>query len=217
MNEYYKPAEDLNFVVLSVLAERALFDKARSGDESAKESIIRNHLLLAAKEGRRWARGLLPEDEVISAANFALMKAYEAFDHNRGNRFASFLRPFIRGRMAELWRAQNTVGEHRRKFADKDEQQPAGKLQEPVVYQEVEREDHAKFTQKMLEDAKNSVLTEKERAVVDQNFGEERIEMTRIAKQMGLSRERIRQIKMTALAKLRRELTLRMKLAGIER
>jgi len=216
MNEYYKPAEDLNFVVLSVLAERALFDKARSGDESAKESIIRNHLLLAAKEGRRWARGLLPEDEVISAANFALMKAYEAFDHNRGNRFASFLRPFIRGRMAELWRAQNTVGEHQRKFADKDEQ-PAGKLQEPVVYQEVEREDHAKFTQKMLEDAKNSVLTEKERAVVDQNFGEERIEMTRIAKQMGLSRERIRQIKMTALAKLRRELTLRMKLAGIER
>src|SRR6185503_14494852 len=101
MNEYYKPAEDLNFVVLSVLAERALFDKARSGDESAKESIIRNHLLLAAKEGRRWARGLLPEDEVISAANFALMKAYEAFDHNRGNRFASFLRPFIRG----AWRS----------------------------------------------------------------------------------------------------------------
>jgi len=158
MNEYYKPTEDLKFERQSPAAERAQFDAARAGCEHAKEFIIRSHLLLAAKEGRRWSRGQLPEDEVISAANFALMTAYEAFDHNRGNRFASFLRPFIRGRIAELWRSQNTVGEHQRKFADKDEQ-PAGKLQEPVVYQEVEREDHAKFTQKMLEDAKNSVLT----------------------------------------------------------
>ena len=122
MSEYYKPTEDLKFERLTHEEEQALFDAARSGCEFAKESIIRSHLLLAAKEGRRWARGMLPEDEVISAANFALMKAYEAFDPTRGNRFASFLRPFIRGRIAELWRAQNTVGEHRRKFADKEEQ-----------------------------------------------------------------------------------------------
>jgi len=216
VSEYYKPTENLKFGLLTPTAERALFDAARSGDESAKESIIRNHLLLAAKEGRRWARGLLPEDEVISAANFALMKAYEAFDHTRGNRFASFLRPFIRGRIAELWRAQNTVGEHQRKFADKEEQYP-NKLQEPAVYQEVEREDHSRFMETMLANAKRAVLTEKERTVLERHFGEDKMEMTKIAKQLKLSRERIRQIKECALRKLNREMTLRMKLAGVER
>jgi len=205
----------LKFEKLSPAAERALFDAARSGDESAKESIIRNHLLFAAKEGRRWARGGLPEDEVISAANFALMKAYEAFDYTRGNRFASFLRPFIRGRIAELWRAQNVVGEHQRKFVDKEEL-PAGKLQEPVVYQEVESEDHARFLEKIVNEAKQAVLTEKERIVLDQHFGEG-WEMTKIAKQLKLSRERIRQIKVCALRKLNREISLRMRMAGIER
>ncbi len=217
MSEYYKPSENLKFVPVTSDEEKLLFAAARVGDEQAKESIIRNHLLFAAKEGRRWARGMLPEDEVISAANFALMMAYEAFDHTRGNRFASFLRPFIRGRIAELWRAQNTVGEHKRKFDKEEEQQSTNKLQESVIYQEVEHDDHARFTQKMLEDAKNAVLTEKERVVLNQHFGEEKIEMTKIAKQLGLSRERIRQIKESALRKLNRELTLRMKLAGVQR
>jgi len=215
MSEYYKPTEDLKFERLSPDAERAQFEAARAGCEHAKEFIIRSHLLLAAKEGRRWARGGLPEDEVISAANYALMKAYEAFDHTRGNRFASFLRPFIRGRIAELWRAQNVVGEHQRKFADKEEQ-PAGKLQEPVVYQEVESEDHARFLEKMVNEAKQAVLTERERIVLDQHFGAGK-EMTKIAKQLKLTRERIRQIKECALRKLNREMSLRMKLAGVSR
>lgn len=212
---YYRPTDDLKFVMLTLAQERDLFDKARAGDEQAKEFIIRNHLLFAAKEGRRWAHGKLPENDVISAANFALMRAYERFDHTKGNRFSSFLRPFIRGRISELWRSQNTVGEHQRKFVE-TEGAPA-KPQEPVVYQKTEQEDHEKFMAKLLEEAKRAVLSAKERAIIERHFSEDAEEMTRIARCMGCSRERIRQIKEHALRKLAREMRLRMKLAGVER
>src|SRR4029079_16809215 len=89
--------------------ERDLFIKARAGDREASDFLITNHLLFAANEGRKWSRGKLPEDEVISAANEALMQAFGRFDHTRPNRFSSFLRPFIRGAIATLWRSKNAV------------------------------------------------------------------------------------------------------------
>jgi RNA polymerase primary sigma factor len=213
---YYKPTDDLKFVQPTEEQERALFDAARSGDDTARETIIRTHLLFVAKEGRRWARGMLPDDEVISAANYALMRAYEKFDRTRGKRFCAFLRPFIRGSIANLWRAQNTVGEKQRTFAEKPDSVPRT-LEAPVVHQEVETTDHEEFLAKLLEDAKQSVLTKKERAIIDQHFGENEVELTKIAKQLKLTRERVRQIKNVALGKLEREMKLRMKLAGVER
>jgi RNA polymerase sigma factor (sigma-70 family) len=213
---YYKPTDNLKFVQGTAEQERALFDAARAGDELARETLIRTHLLFVAKEGRRWARGMLPDDEVISAANYALMRAYEKFDHTRGKRFCAFLRPFIRGSIANLWRSQNTVGEKQRTFAEKPDSAPRT-LEAPVVHQEVETTDHEKFLSKLLEDAKQSVLTEKERAIINQHFGEDEIELTKIAKQLRLTRERVRQIKNVALGKLEREMKLRMKLAGVTR
>lgn len=214
-DSYYRPTDGLKFVMLTIAQERDLFEKARAGDEQAREFIIRNHLLFAAKEGRRRALGKLSEDDVISAANFALMRAYEKFDHTKGNRFSSFLRPFIRGQIVNLWRAQNVVGEHCRKFPEKDEQ--SGVPQEPVVYQPTEESDHANFLEKMLAEAKQAVLTDKERTILDRHFSEDGEELSRIAKRLKLSRERVRQIKQGALKKLEREMRLRMKLAGIER
>lgn len=216
-DSYYKPTEELAFVAPTPAQERALFEAARAGDEQAKEFLIRNHLLFAAKEGRRWARGKLAEDDVISAANYALMVAFDKFDPTRGVRFATFIRRFIRGRIADLWRSQNTVGENARKFPDKDEQPICKSPQEPVVYQDVEERDHKRFIEQLLEAAKKSVLTERERIVIERHYGEDGVEMAAIARELGLTRERVRQIREVALRKLNREMSLRMKLSEVSR
>lgn len=107
---YYKANEDLRFKLTTPEEERALFEKAKTGDTEAREFLIRNHLLFAATYARRANRGKLPDDEVVSAANNALMSAIDRFDPSRGNRFTRYLEPFLRGALASLWKEKNTVG-----------------------------------------------------------------------------------------------------------
>src|SRR6185369_9209669 len=84
--------------------ETDLFTKARAGCETSREFLIRNHLLFALMQAMKCVKGgRLPKDEIISAANFAVMKAFQSFDHTRGKRFTAYLKKFIRGEIADLW------------------------------------------------------------------------------------------------------------------
>jgi RNA polymerase sigma factor (sigma-70 family) len=108
-SNYYKNKEDLHFRMTSPEEERDLFRKAQSGDSEARNFLIKNHLLFVATFARRHNRGRLPDDEIISAANSALMNAVGRFDPERGNRFTRYLVPFLRGALASLWKEKNTV------------------------------------------------------------------------------------------------------------
>jgi RNA polymerase primary sigma factor len=215
---YYPDGEDIRYQTLTHENERTLFAAARAGDEAAREFLIRNHLLYAAIQGRRWAKGL-PEDEVISAANYALMIAFEKFDYTRENRFSSYLRPFIRAQIALLWRSRNTVGEHQPVFLE--EKIPTlrhimGTELGEDLRTNPEVDDHDKFLLGLLEKSKG-ILTDREAEIIRRHYGEDRECMSKIAEDFKMTRERIRQIKDDALAKLRRELGRQMKSKGIER
>lgn len=215
---YYPDSEDIRYQTLTHENERVLFAAARAGDESAREFLIRNHLLYAAIQGRRWAKGL-PEDEVISAANYALMIAFEKFDYTRENRFSSYLRPFIRAQIALLWRSRNTVGEHAPQFTEKPVPNKipwssVGEIAESAVGPSVD--DHDQFLLGLLEKSKG-ILTDRESEIIRRHYGEDRECMSKIAEDFKMTRERIRQIKDDALVKLRRELGRQMKSEGIER
>lgn len=109
---YYSSDQNIRFEMISAEEETALWVKARGGDVSAREFLITNHLLFAHMEAQSLSRGLLPKDEVTSAANFAVMKAFDKFDHTRQTRhgtpvrFNTYLRPFIKGEVASLWRTK---------------------------------------------------------------------------------------------------------------
>lgn len=109
-NSYYSKSQDITFRMTTVSEERELFAKARAGDEVAREFLIRNHLLFAMMQAKRLVNGSLPNDEVTSAANFAVMKAFESFDAKRGYRFTTYVRNFIRGEVASLWRSKFSCG-----------------------------------------------------------------------------------------------------------
>ncbi len=109
---YYRLGQDLHFDAITHEEERALFRKARKGDEKAREFLITNHLLFAMTFARANGKGA-EDDELVSAANLALMVAIDRFDPERENRFTSFLKPFIKGEIARLWRSKNIVGSPR--------------------------------------------------------------------------------------------------------
>jgi RNA polymerase sigma factor (sigma-70 family) len=197
MNAYYKPGTDLHYQDISHERERELFAAARAGDEAAKEFLIKNHLLYAAIQGRRWAHGKLPEDEVVSTANFALMKAFESFDHTRDSRFSSYLRPCIRGEIARLWTSKGNLTEL------------PSNLPEESVDCPVEADEHREFLLKVLADSKG-VLTDAQAEVIRLMFAEDGLDGAEIAELKGVTRARVHQIKTEALAKLKREMGRRM-------
>lgn len=109
-HRYYSDDQDITFRMTSPEEETALFLKAKAGDLEAFTFVIQNHLLFALMQAQASVKGSLPRNEVISAANFAVMKAYQTFDPLRGFRFTTYLRPFIRGEVSALWRSKFSGG-----------------------------------------------------------------------------------------------------------
>jgi len=107
---YYSKDQDIHFRLTTPEEETALWVKARAGDEEAREFLIKNHLLFAVMRAQEQVGNLLPKDEVTSAANFAVMEAFGRFDHTRGFRFTTYLRPFITGAVSQLWRSKFSGG-----------------------------------------------------------------------------------------------------------
>lgn len=109
---YYRNGQDLHFSPITHEEERELFRQAKEGNTQAREFLITNHLLFAMTFARDNGKGA-EDDELVSAANLALMTAIDRFDPERENRFTSFLKPFIKGEIARLWRSKNVVGSPR--------------------------------------------------------------------------------------------------------
>lgn len=110
-SQYYSPGQDIRFVMTTPEEETALWVRVREKkDEGAREFLIHNHLLFAMQEAQRLVQGKLDNDEIVSAANYAVMLAFDKFDHTKGHRFTTYLRFFIKGEIASLWRSKFVGG-----------------------------------------------------------------------------------------------------------
>lgn len=127
-NHYYSKGQSIRFVMTTPEEESALFKWAKTGEPErgsfehsrfgdlrtpgdAREFLIRNHLLFAMKFAVPLAKSRLPFNEVVSAANLAVVKAFESFNPAFGSRFTTYLRPFIFGEIQALWRSKfNSCG-----------------------------------------------------------------------------------------------------------
>lgn len=187
--------------------EKALFAKARAGDAAAKETLITNHLGFVASLGRSFAKGLLPEDEVTSASNFALILAFENFNPRYPNRFSAFIRSHVRGAIARLFSERNLI--NKSDFSD-GPVSTCEILEDDIVQDHpLEEDEHHSFLLELLEKAKH-VLDEREANIFSMLYSEEKNSLTSVGVKLKLTRERIRQIHDEALEKLRAELRRQM-------
>lgn len=193
MNTYYPPNTDISFVMLSREEETQLFTEARAGSSEAREFLIQNHLLFAAMHARRLAKGQLSEPEVVSAANFALMTAFEKFDHTHGSRFTSYLRPFIQGEISKLWKQH---------FSAETSVPSTEKLEVTDPHGERSCEEHFEWLAEALGETCADVLNAHEREVLQFVYTQGR-SFADVARHRGVSREAIRATHARAIEKLR--------------
>lgn len=110
---YYSKTDDLSFIPLSFEQELSLFEKFYAGDLDSRDVIIKNHLKFVAKLALRLSvRSGIPEEDAISAANFALVQCVESkcFDVKKKLRFSTYVRKYVHGAVMQAIR--DRVGIH---------------------------------------------------------------------------------------------------------
>lgn len=202
---YYSKDQDITFKPIDAAEEKQLFIDAKGGDEEAREFLIRNHLLFAMMTARSLVHGDLPDNEIVSAANFAVMEAIDGFNPHKGNRFTTYLRFFIRGQVARLWSSKfsgNLLDPSISKVGPTDARDPVLNIadESPTV----EELDLMKFNRTALAAALKT-LPEKKAVIVRQYYLEGRT-LEKIGAKHKLTRQRIQQILVQSLKLLRRRL-----------
>jgi RNA polymerase primary sigma factor len=76
--------------------ERELADRAREGDETARDELVQANLLFVISIARKYQNRGLTLAELISAGNMGLMTAVDRFDPSRGFKFISYAVWWIR-------------------------------------------------------------------------------------------------------------------------
>lgn len=159
-------------------------------------------------------------DDLVSEGYMAMVQAASKFDASRGSQFVSYAAPFIRKAMQQAIEQQ--AGLYR---VPKSERAPSQRSVSKAVSIDAPlsvgnqytlldilvnkdalmADDHAGFKQ-MLQDLMESLdtLDEREREVVRKFYGigTPHVTMAEIAEDMGLKRERVRQIRDKALRKV---------------
>jgi RNA polymerase sigma factor (sigma-70 family) len=196
-----------------VTARRKLepeFARARDLDEleshlrratEVKNQIVQANLRLVVSVARKHLRPNLSLMELISDGNITLMRAVESFDVHKGNRFSTYatfalMKGFARSVPEMLAGQRHASGseDHQQRLAELPDSRHHGREDRLTTREEV---DH------LL-----SRLDERERRVVLAHFGlnhetDGPATYEQVGQRLGLSKQRVRQIEQTALAKLR--------------
>jgi RNA polymerase sigma factor (sigma-70 family) len=147
----------------------------------------------------------LDRDDLNSEGMMALLRAVDAYDPWRGFCFSTYacnaiLRAFARAALQDSQRRSRIAGSYDEDFEKSD-------MPEQV------RQDHrALFVERLrrILDMENAELTDIENMVLARRFpleeGRTRQTLDEIGRMMGVSKERIRQIQLAAISKLRRAL-----------
>jgi len=213
--------------LLADAEEQQLAQRIQQGDQQAAHQLATANLRYVVTIARQYLPQIsnlksqtsnLTADDLISEGNFGLMKAAARFDGSHGKRFVTFAAPYIRQSIEHALSTLNTQrsafsGEMGPSILSTDESLPLGSNNNFTLLNVLEDKDapqadapleRATLSAELLNAA--SVLNERERAVITRLFGIgcERLTMIEAAMELGLKRERVRQIRDVALRKMKK-------------
>lgn len=207
--------------------ERELAAKIKIGDAKALEKLTKANLKFVVSLAHQYRNRGLGEDDLISEGNIGMMHAAQKFDGTKGTRFVKFAATYIRKAMEEAIREQLDTYKVQHAGEDKQRTRKAHTLS---IDQPVPVGSNGNFTLQSVLENENSpqadeqltrqiiaaeiakgmdVLDERQQKVITLIYGlqnGERYTMEEIAKEMGIKRERVRQIRNKALRKLQKRL-----------
>ena len=201
--------------LLSEDEEHQLSERIRRGDGRALNKLVEANLRFVVAIARQYqGRGLSMED-LVSEGNLGLLKAAGKYDASRGLRFVNYAVVFIRQqieRSLKIESAEQRV-ESRGDGQTRSVDAPLGtktnvSLLSVLVNADSPMADERVYQANMLTAVEKALdsLNERESHVVNAYFGlgQDNLTMAEIAVDMGLKRERVRQIRDKAVRKMRK-------------
>ena len=173
------------------------------------DKLITDNLGYVVTLARQYKSDILSTDDLVSEGSIGLMKAAKKYDPQRGKPFVTFAAPYIRSSIEAAINRLTSDTELR----STDESLPAGShnnytllnvLEDPNAPKTDERLEHSALSDDLIRAI--DVLNKREQDIIRRYFGidSQRQTMIEIAMELGLKRERVRQVRNTALRKLRK-------------
>lgn len=202
--------------------EKRLLRLSKKGNIKARNEILEANLRFVFDTAKRYSGRGVSMGDLISEGNMGLIKAIEKFDIDNDVKFISYAVWWIRHSMLEAIRRKKTMDfveiepatsndeVMEKKLADEDD--------ESVSMGDTSYSDEIYTKQIALQDKQNSVieglmanLNKREASVINHSFGlngVKKMTLIELGEEMGLSSERVRQIKLGAIRKLRSSMML---------
>ena len=184
------------FDLLSKEEEYELLKRIREdNDEQARQLLILSNLRLVISTAKKSLGNGLPLIDLISEGNIGLIKAINKFDYEKGHRFSTYAVWWIK---QSIKKAIINIGRDIIYLED-----IIGKNDD--VEDKIIKEDQLVEMKELLE----KVLNERERLILEYRYGlyDNKIHtLKEIGEQMGITRERVRQIEKKAITKLKEHL-----------
>ena len=95
--------------VLKSAETRALMEKARAGDESAREALIAGNLRLVLSVIQKFTGRGESMDDLFQVGCIGLIKAVDCFDLNQNVQFSTYGVPMIAGELRRVRREPSAV------------------------------------------------------------------------------------------------------------
>ena len=215
-------------LLLSDDEEKQLAEKIQNGGrvgERAVEKLVTSNLRFVVSIAKLYTDNGVAITDLISEGNIGMMKAAQSFDGSRGSRFVGYAEPFIRDAIVHAINEQSGIYNLPKDERNREEKENSHAFSVDAPLQngknlsllsvlsdpDAPRPDKLALDESIKTELLQSmdVLNDRERRVVQAFYGigQDSITFAEIGVNLGLKRERVRQIRDKAVRKLGKNTT----------